>query len=118
MARATRLQQYRHDGTAMIHLFALPAVIKSTSLAALAAVKRGKESMETKSRLAIDTAIIIFVMGLVFQAGVQYETTQGIGTETKQNHMDIEEIRRDAIPVNQKLEHIETMVMDLKEHHS
>lgn len=73
---------------------------------------------EQKARTGIEVGtvvvILIFMLGLSFQAGIQYGDTQNLKTVVAVNRGDIDKLKSDSSPITERLARVEAILADIR----
>jgi hypothetical protein len=76
------------------------------------------EHNERKSRTGIEVGtvvvILIFMLGLSFQAGIQYGDTQNLKTVVAVNRSDIDKFNSDSNTITERLARVEAILSDIR----
>lgn len=89
----------------------IPAGIKIIHASAVTMMRKSDANNgDSKSRYIVDGAIIIFLLGVSFQAGIQYNISGELAKATISNAARISALEGRETPTSDRLEHVETML--------
>ena len=71
--------------------------------------------MNDSRRMIIDGAMVIFLVGVSFNAGIQYNTTQMLTERTTQTHIDVKEIKGSEELQGNQITSMQTQLADIKQ---
>lgn len=76
---------------------------------------KGKLMETSKLRIGLDIATIAFMLGLSFNAGVEYNRIDQIASVQRQNRTDIDQIKRDEQPLSERVARMEAILSDIRD---
>ena len=72
--------------------------------------------METsKLRIGLDIATICFMLGLSFNAGIEYNRIEQISNDQHNDRRDIDQIKRDEQPLSERVARMEAILSDIRD---
>lgn len=82
---------------------------------AIASTLRDSFMETSKLRIGLDIATICFMLGLSFNAGVEYNRIDQIASAQRQNRTDIDQIKRDEQPLSERVARMEAILSDIRD---
>lgn len=71
--------------------------------------------MDSRVRIGMDIGMIIFVVGMAFNAGATYNNVVEMKESQKADHQSIEQLKRDEQPLSERVARMEAILQDIRD---